>query len=266
MNKGLRVTILGSGTCVPSLERSSCSVLMETGKVSMLFDIGPGTMHRLLEAGSRVTGIDFLFISHFHPDHTGELASFLFANKSPNPQARKKKLTIAGGPGFADFYENLARTWPHWLDLGQNSVITEIDPETGKQVSDNDEGFNISFAPAPHQPESIAFRVQAGNGQSVVYTGDTDFCREIVELAKNADILICECALPDNIKVEGHMTPALAGKTATEARAGCLVLTHFYPECEKADIEGQCRKTYSGPIYLARDLMSFDLSGNKAGI
>lgn len=40
---------------------------------------------------------------------------------------------------------------------------------------------------------------------------------------------------------------------------------HFYPECDNADIEGQCRKTYSGPVYQARDLMTFDLSGNKGG-
>lgn len=265
MNKGLRVTILGSGTCVPSLERSSCSVLMESSGTRMLFDIGPGTMRRLIESGCRVTDIDFLFISHFHPDHTGELASFLFANKYPDPKTRKKNLTLAGGPGFADFFEKLNRTWPRWLDLDSKAGIMEIDPESEKPGLDS-ENFHISFASAAHQPESIAFRVSDTEGGCAVYTGDTDYCRQIIELAKDADLLICESALPDDIKVEGHMTPSLAGKTATEARARSLVLTHFYPECENADIEGQCRKTYSGPLFLARDLMRIDLYEDKGKI
>jgi len=49
----LTVTILGSGTCVPSLRRSSCSVLIEVGASKLLFDMGAGTMRRLLERGGR---------------------------------------------------------------------------------------------------------------------------------------------------------------------------------------------------------------------
>ena len=47
----IHITILGSGTCVPSLTRSACAVLMTVGASQLLFDIGPGTMRRLLEAG-----------------------------------------------------------------------------------------------------------------------------------------------------------------------------------------------------------------------
>ena len=51
------------------------------------------------------------------------------------------------------------------------------------------------------------------------------------------------------------MTPGLAGEIATRANVRKLVLTHFYPECDKADIFSQCRKTYKGPLILAEDLM-----------
>ena len=77
----ISVTILGSGTCVPSLKRSSCSVLMKIKDSLLLFDSGPGTMRRLLEAGTTIFDISHLFYSHLHPDHTGELVSFIFANK-----------------------------------------------------------------------------------------------------------------------------------------------------------------------------------------
>ena len=69
-NQGLTVTILGSGTCVPSLQRGSCSVLVQIGNQHLLFDSGPGTMRRLLEAGTTIFDLDYLFYSHFHPDHS----------------------------------------------------------------------------------------------------------------------------------------------------------------------------------------------------
>jgi ribonuclease BN (tRNA processing enzyme) len=93
----------------------------------------------------------------------------------------------------------------------------------------------------------------------VVYTGDTDYCESIIDLAKDADLLICECALPDKLRAPGHLTPSLAGKLATKASVGNLVLTHFYPECEKADIAAECRKSYDGQLILAEDLMELEI-------
>jgi ribonuclease BN (tRNA processing enzyme) len=51
----------------------------------------------------------------------------------------------------------------------------------------------------------------------------------------------------------------LAGEIATRANVGKLVLTHFYPECDRADIETECRKSYSGPLVLAQDLMKINV-------
>ena len=61
------------------------------------------------------------------------------------------------------------------------------------------------------------------------------------------------------MRVTGHLTPSLAGDLAARANVRRLVLTHFYPECEKEDIIAQCRKTYAGPLVLAEDLMQFDV-------
>lgn len=258
MNNRLAITILGSGTCVPDLEKSACAVLMETGSSRLLFDIGPGTMRRLLEAGLCVQDIDYVLISHFHPDHTGELAAFLFANKYPDLSRRQRRLTLAGGPGFRAFFEKLTAAYPNWITWPELAV-TELPPGAPNKLEFRD--FSLSWAPAAHQPESIAFRVAAAGEACAVYTGDSDFSREIINLARGADLLICESALPDEIKIDGHMTPCLAGKTATEAAVGALVLTHFYPECDNIDIRAQCRQTYSGPLHLARDLMKFHLPG-----
>ena len=57
----IAVTVLGSGTCVPSLERSSCSVMLEVEGTILLFDSGPGTMRRLLRTNTTIFEVDYIF-------------------------------------------------------------------------------------------------------------------------------------------------------------------------------------------------------------
>ena len=254
----LSVTILGSGTCVPSLKRSSCSVLLRTGDNILLFDSGAGTMRRLLEAGVEIFDVSFIFYSHFHPDHTSELVPFLFSNKYPDGSRRKKPLTLVAGKGFLKFYENLKLVYGHWIELDPDLLkIIELD-NTHHDMRRFDD-FKVESIPVEHNPESIAYRITGPDGQSVVYSGDTDFSENLVILSKDADLLICESALPDELKVKGHLTPSLAGEIAKRANVRKLVLTHFYPECDQADVKKECRKTYSGPLILAEDLMEIEI-------
>jgi ribonuclease BN (tRNA processing enzyme) len=253
------LVILGSGTCVPSLKRSSCSVLMETGGAKSLFDCGPGTMRRLLEAGTKIFDISFIFFSHLHPDHTGELVSFLFATKYPEIERRQKPLTIVAGSGFSEFYTRLKNVYGEWIELKPGLLnIVEMDNKAKDSIDFGD--FTVKSIPVEHSDESIAYRITGSGGESVVYSGDTDFSDNLVTLAKNADLLICESALPDELKVAGHLTPSLAGRIARQANVKKLVLTHFYPECDQVDIEKQCRKTWSGPLILAEDMMKIELA------
>jgi len=254
----LSVTILGSGTCVPSLKRSSCSVLLRTDHNLLLFDSGVGTMRKLLETGVEVFDVSFIFYSHFHPDHTGELVPFLFSNKYPDGSHRKKPLTLVGGKGFFKFYESLKLVYGHWIEL-DSDLLNIIELDNTHHDDRRFDDFKVESIPVEHNPESIAYRITGSDGASVVYSGDTDFSDNLVMLSKDADLLICESALPDELKVKGHLTPSLAGKIAKKANVRKLVLTHFYPECDLVDIEKECRKAYDGPLVLAEDLMSIDV-------
>lgn len=257
-NIEITVTILGSGTCVPSLMRSSCSFLMETGSTKLLFDLGPGTMRRLLEADTKIFDISFIFFSHFHPDHTGELVSFIFATKYPGGNRRQIPLTMVAGNGFSEFYNSLKKVYGSWIELEPDQLnILELDNKVLDTLRFDD--FAVESLPVEHSDESIAYRITSSSGLSVVYSGDTDFSDNLVTLARNADLFICESSLPDELKVKGHLTPSLAGEIATQANVRKLVLTHFYPECGMVDIEKQCRKTYGGPLVLAEDLMRIRL-------
>ena len=253
-----RVTILGSGTCVPSVKRSACAVMITTGRSIVVMDCGPGTMRRLTETGTAVTDVTHVFFSHFHPDHTGELAAFIFANKYPDRTRRHKLLTFGAGRGFTDFFNKFKAVYGQWIELAPEQFkLLEIDDpgETFTRCED----FTVTSVPVAHNPESRAYRLTAADGKSIVYSGDTGYSDNLVALAKGADLLICESAFPAALKVSGHLTPPEAGEIASRAKVGALVLTHFYPECDQTDMAAQCRQTWSGPLTLAEDLMVIDL-------
>jgi ribonuclease BN (tRNA processing enzyme) len=250
----ISVTILGSGTCVPSLRRSSCSVLMETGEDKLLFDAGAGTLRRMLECGVSIFDISCIFFSHFHPDHIAELVPFLFATKYSEQRARNTPLTLIAGKGFCAFYQALKQAYGHWIELEANILsIVEMNTQGPDHLEFNH--FSVHTLPAAHNPESVSYRIASPSGYSVVYSGDTDYCENLITLAADAQILICECSHADAEKIQGHLSPSLAGSIAKSAGAKKLVLTHFYPRCDMFDIEKECRKTYDGELVLAEDLL-----------
>ncbi len=263
--EAVKVTILGSGTCVPSLRRSSCSVLVETGEAKLLFDMGAGTMRRLLEAGVTIGEISHLFFSHLHPDHTGELAGFLFASKYPEGRRRRSRLKITAAEGFRGFYERLEKVYGQWIEM-EEGIVDIFEVSNARPDFMQLDFSDISTAPMAHTESSIGYRLTMSDTTSIVYTGDTDYCKNAVRLAMNADLLICECALPDEMKVDGHLTPSLAGRIASEAQVRNLVLTHFYPECDGVDIEAQCRKAYDGRLVCAEDLMRIEIANGRLGL
>jgi ribonuclease BN (tRNA processing enzyme) len=254
----MTVTILGSGTCVPSLARSASSALIKTGNARILVDCGPGTMHRLLEAGCSIHDVTHLFLTHFHPDHSSELVPFLFATKYPDRHSRARALTLAAGKGFLKFFEGLKTVYGTWIDIGQQLKPVIEMGAAGVETRRMD-CFHLTSVPVAHNEESIAYRVDDLKGHSLVYSGDTDYTENLVALARHADLFICESALPDSLHAKGHLTPSLAGKMAAKAGVRKLILTHFYPECDRADIAAECRRTYDGPLVLAEDLMEIKI-------
>jgi ribonuclease BN (tRNA processing enzyme) len=255
----IKVTILGSGTCVPRLQRSSCAVLVETGQAKILLDLGMGTIRRLLEYGVSIFDLTHIGISHFHPDHTAEWVPLIFATKFPDGNPRAKPLTVLGGTGLKGFYAGLQAAFGQWIVLPQGQMqIREIDTLAGETLEFDD--FRLTARPVNHRPESLAYRIESRGGHSVVYSGDTDECDALPSLAEGTDLFICESALPDELKASGHLTPSLAGRYARQARVERLVLTHLYPQCDDADIVKQAQSIYKGPVIAAEDLMSFIFS------
>ncbi len=114
----MQITILGSGTLVPTGVRGPAGYAVETDGTTFLLDGGSGTLRRLAEAGIDYRAIDHLFYSHVHPDHTGDLIPFLFAQRHIPPPAapRARDLTVHGPRGFAAFYRQLALIYGRWVE------------------------------------------------------------------------------------------------------------------------------------------------------
>jgi len=242
--------ILGSGTGVPSLRRASPGLAVLTEDFVILIDSGPGTLRKMLEAGITYQDPDVLLYTHIHPDHVSDLVPILFACKYAE-LPRQKDLLCIGGPGFRRHFEKLKEVYGSWIDPGSYRLAvmeTPAEPLTFGQLK-------IFSRPVSHLAESVAFRVEDRDGKSIAISGDTDYCRTIIELASDADLLVLECSFPDGRKVEGHLTPSLAGRIGLESRCGKLLLTHLYPVCDQYDIVEQCRRVYPGEIILAEDLM-----------
>jgi len=246
--------ILGSGTAIPLHDRGSPSLVLLIEGSPVLIDIGPGTLRQLTRVGISYEKIERIFLTHFHPDHTADLIHLLFASKNPGVLRRRRPFVITGPSGLSELVNALQDAYHTWLTLPPEMMrIEEID--ISKKVERDYGNFTVTAGPTNHTPNSLAYRVEDRSGKTVVYSGDTQYNENLVALAKDADLFICESAFPDGGDVRMHMTPCLAGKAASLANARQLVLTHLYPACDKADITAQCRKTYSGPLIIARDLL-----------
>ncbi len=208
----------------------------------------------MLEVGITYREIDLLLYTHTHPDHTADLIPILFACKYGD-LPRQKEMICAGGPGFCRYIDRLRDLYGSWIEP-QTYHLT-VQELFSKPLLFKD--MKISTKTMAHLPESVGYRIEWKDGKSVVLSGDTDYCENLITLAQGTDLLILECSFPDEKKVEGHLTPSLAGRIATESRCRRLLLTHLYPVCDRYDIEGQCRRTYQGPILIAEDLMRIEI-------
>ena len=248
------IIILGSGTCVPSIRRAGPAACIIAEGYTMLIDSASGTLRQLARAGIDYADIDMILYTHLHPDHVGEFVPFIFAAKYAPNYMRTRPVLVLAGEGFNNFCSGLQTAFGEWVDPDSGRIdINEI--SVSMRTAMQFPPLTIMTSPVKHTAGSIAYRVEDSTGRSVVFSGDTDYCHELVELASGADMLVIECAAPENAKVPGHLIPSEAGRIAALANVKKVVLTHFYPECDCHDLITPCRKEYEGPIILAEDMM-----------
>lgn len=251
----MRVIVLGAGTALPQRRLSPASVLIESSGRNFLFDIGPGTLQRLHAAGVLATALEGLFITHYHLDHCLDLATLLFVLRIPQ-RVSKRSLRVFGPLGLKTLYRRLNVAFSGWLTpKAYRLILTEWNRQASVRLGGN---VLVRAQAMRHSATALGYRFES-HGKSVAYSGDTDVCSNLIELARGVDLLLLECSHPDESKVAGHLTPTECGKMAQAAGCRHLVLTHFYPSLRGYDIRRRVQRHFKGPLTLARDFTSFRL-------
>ncbi len=252
----MKLTILGSGTCAVTLRRSCSSYYLYADGKHILIDIGFGALRRLTEAGVDYRDIDVVLCSHYHLDHISDLSPLLMALRYTPGFERQKPLTLIGPKNFRKFLYGCRDLFGDWLlptDDEYKLLIYELDTEQLEL-----DGCLIKARNTFHTHPSNGYRIEC-NGKSIMYSGDSGPCDELVELAANADLALIECSFPDNEPFERHLTPRQAAEIARDAKVKKLVLTHFYPMMDEVDVLAACTPIYKGAVSVAEDLASYDL-------
>lgn len=248
MPNNLNLHFLGTGTIVPDAHRSCSSILMEIPKEKILIDIGSGTLRQMAIEGINIHRITYIFVTHFHPDHVGDLIPFLFALRNSRPENEDEPLRIWGPRGFMNFVRGMETAYGRWVQSPADRIKYY---ELKRRLLDFP-GFRLIWSRVIHKNESVGFRFEI-SGKIIVYSGDSGYCQELIRLCKDADVAILECSHADEFAVEGHLSPSLSAKIAESAAVKKLVLTHFYPDAARSNITGVVEKYFSGEVLLAED-------------
>jgi ribonuclease Z len=218
-----------------------------------LVDCSDTPVLRIQEAGLVLDDLRGVIITHFHPDHVLGVPILLI---QASILGRTDPLPIYGLQDVTDRYNTLMDLfrrdeWPDFFETPCH-VVSE---EKGALVLDNDD-FRITAAPVEHVTPNIGLRVESKHGGGVMaYSSDTAPCDAVVELARDADILIHEAAGP----TPGHSSVVQAGEVARRAGVRRLVLVHYRPAPHKYDrwID-EAAEAFGGPVELAQDLATYE--------
>lgn len=250
----MKITVVGTGTAAPRLERRQSCVAVQTGGETLVFDLGSGAVRGMVHAGLDPIGADRVFLTHFHPDHTVDIVPLLFAMKYGTEEPRTKPLAISGPEPFGEFWKSVTNVWGKWMVGDYPTEISALPRECPEPL--DLPGCRLSWKPVQHRPESIGYRLESG-GRAFVYTGDTEYSESVVELARGAHTLLIECSFPDDSPVAGHLTPSGAARIASEAGVERVVLTHIYPAADRLDLVSEVSRGFDGEVILAEDGLGF---------
>ena len=288
--KPTTIHVLGAGTPTPTPTRFGSAFALEIGDEQMMVDCGPAATHKLVKAGLWPTDIDYLFFTHHHFDHDIDYPCFLLCRwdqstgKENTLQVFGPTLTERITRGILDENEGVfAHDWkarvghPLSQRIHQNRGgdlprkpphVLATDVGAGPVFSGSD--WQVTAAPAEHvQPflDSLAYRFDTPAG-SVIFTGDTQPCDSVTELAKDADLMLCMCWDDQEIMDADGEAPGQCGtlgaaRMAQAAGVKRLALVHIGPHLSQhGPMEkgiGDVREIYDGGILFTDELQTISL-------
>jgi ribonuclease BN (tRNA processing enzyme) len=240
----MELTVLGSGTAEPHPLRSSAGFWLQTPGGTLLLDISASAVHRMAQENLDWGNLDAIWISHFHLDHCGGLAPFLFATRRASAtRGRKKPLKIFGAPGVRELVELLDRASDHKvLDQPFPIEMIEVESLTEFPILQNVDAVVYSTA---HTPDSRAIHLREKD-TTFVYTADTGFDELLSTFARHVDLLLIECSFVKDKTTEKHLQLDEAMHLIRKADPKQAMLTHFYKQWDDINFDDEVRRHGSG--------------------
>jgi len=283
-----RVTLLGTGSPVPTMRRFGPAVLVQVGGQNLLFDSGRGVTQRLMQAGLKLGAINALFVTHLHSDHVVGIPDLWLTGWLEAPYAQRRgSFRIYGPAGSQSMMDGLAKAYD-W-DIKARIADQNLDPANLRaEVSEVREGVvyekggvKVSAFEVDHGEllkPAFGYRVDYA-GRSVTLSGDTRFSENLIKHAAGTDLLIHQVAavreeLLKNptfkVILDHHTKPDEAGVVFSRVKPKQAVYYHFVllgtpaiPPVTEKDVVEMTRKTYDGPLVVGEDLMAFRIDPDK---
>ena len=271
----MEVTLLGTGTPRPSIERFGPATVVEANGRFFIFDSGRGITVRLQQAGIALSKIEHVFLTHLHSDHISGLSDLWLTSWI---WQRSNKLKLTGPIGTQALAKHL--TLAHQADLHYRAEHTKLN-KTVFEISSHDiasegivynhNGVKITAFLVNHYPVEPAYGYRIDSGeQSIVISGDTTYSKNLIQFSKNVDLLIHEIAAADaNLLASNprlkkvmsyHTTPEQAGKVLKATKPKATVFTHVLLFGVDAKTALESTRTYfNGDVRIGHDLMKISV-------
>ncbi|MGP6206984.1 ribonuclease Z [Cuniculiplasma sp. SKW3] len=295
-----RITFIGTGGSWPQPGRAMPSVMIQIDDSVSLFDCGEGTQKQIMASPTSFMKIDHIFISHFHGDH---FLGILGLIQSMSFNGREKDLNVYGPPGAISVLTRAFNVGYYSLnynirihELQYDSVVNmdgfsvrtmkadhpvpalsyridednlvKIDPEKAKNFGIDSKNIetirNKGFLELNGRKITLE-EIQGGirRGRSVVYSGDTRPNPNMIQFAKNCDILIhdttTDSGLEPKVNEFGHTSSKQAAEIAKNASVGKLFLYHFSPRIDNVQILLKEAREIFPESYLSEDLKVIEI-------
>lgn len=298
----IRVTFLGTAASRPTVGRNVSALVINREGELLLFDCGEGTQRQMMRFGTGF-GIDDIFITHMHADHFLGVIGLLRTMGLQGREAPVRLWAPEGGGQILHDAVNLGvERVPFGIEIrelepgarverGEYDVVAYRTQHGGRSLGyaliehprlgrfNPDRARELGVPEGPlfgklHRGESVEVdgRIITPEelvgpprpGRRIVYSGDTRPCRETVEIATGADLLVHDATFgedeADRARATGHSTAREAALVARKAGAARLVLTHIsarYAEDPRA-LEREARRVYPRAV-VAYDGMEVEV-------
>src|SRR3989344_1333548 len=298
----MELIFLGTSSMVPTKERAHQAMFLTVKNDGILIDCGEGTQRQMKIAGINLVKIDKILISHWHGDHVLGLPGLLQTLSSTSNEY-SKTMEIYGPPGLGKKFEMLKTALEFELTFEvkiieikagiifenreykiESALLDHSTPSYGFSIIEADHR-NIDLAKAKklglspgielgklQDGETIEFKgkkitpedaSETTKGKKLTIIPDTALCKECIELADEADILIAEATYANDLSEKAekykHLTAGQAGLIANKANAKKLILTHFSQRYKNTQQIEEDARTVFDNVIAAKDFMRVTL-------